>query len=215
MATIITITEGVRKLVEGSDPSVKARFDIAEVKRYIVQAINSRLNIRHFNVTMGGGEMIPDGMVLAEYDSVPVERWKNISRATLPVMPVALPLNIGIFHVGRGDDPLNGFIPFQPGQLQMIGEEPLLSEILGQIGYEPRGKYLAFNKDITTLGDDSISTVYLLLVVKDLSLYGDWDMLPIPADYETEVIADVYQLLTGQLPQNKKVDVTNKQPEVQ
>lgn len=214
MATIFSISQGVRKLIEGSDPASRSKFSMAEAKGYIIQVINSLIKTQHFSQTMGGGENIPDGLVLAEYDGIAVTSYKGLSRAVLPVMPISLYLNVGIFHVSKTDDIINGFIPFQPGQLQMIGEEHLISDVLGQIAYEPRGKYLIFNKDITTNdSDNAITTIYMLLVVKDLSLYGDFDLLPIEAAMEIDVIQTTYKLMTAQLPQNKKVDVINKQPE--
>ncbi len=212
MATIYSISQNVQKLLEGSDPASSTKIAMEEMKRYVIQVVNSMLKTQHFTVTMAGGENIPDGLVLAEYDGIAVETYKNVSRCTLPVMPISLPINMGIWHVSKTDDIINGFIPFQPGQLQMIGEEHLISDILGQISYEPRGKYLIFNKDITA-GDEEtvIDEVYLLLVVKDLSLYGDWDLLPISADSEVDVIKQTFELLSAQYIQNKKVDVISKE----
>lgn len=215
MLTLYSISEQIRKLLSGKDPASASPYTMAEVKNAAIQCINSLLKVQHFNQNLGNGETIPDGLVLAEYDNVAVETYKNISRATLPVMPYSLPLNIGIFHIGKTDDPLNGFIPFEPGQLQMIGEEGYVSDVLGQIAYEPAGKYILFNKDITT-GDDEtrITEVLMRLCVKDISLYGDFTMLPIPSDLEFTVIQETYKLLTGQYPENKKVDVISKQQEV-
>lgn len=215
MSSIYSISENVRKLVEGSDPASRSKFSMAEAKGYIVQVINSLIKTQHFSQTMAGGENIPDGLVLAEYDNIAVTSYKNVSRATLPVMPISLYINMGVFHVSKTDDIINGFIPFQTGMFQMLGEEHLISDILGQIAYEIRGKYLIFNKDITTNdSDNAINTVYMLLVVKDLSLYGDFDLLPIDAAMEIDVIQSTYKLMTAQLPQNKKVDVISKQEEV-
>lgn len=215
MATLYSISEQVRSMLQGGDPPQAPKFEMEEVKRIVVQIINGLIKVQHLTDEMGGGETIPDGSVLAEYDNVAVESWKGVSRATLPAMPVKLPLNMGIFHVSKTDDIFNGFIPFEPGQIQMIGEEPLISDILGQIGYEPMGKYIIFNKDITTNDpDNKIDEVYMKLVVKDLSLYGDYEMLPIPGSMEAEVIMQTFQILSGQFEANKKVDVINKQPEV-
>lgn len=214
MATLYKISEQVSKMLEGADPASKTRYAIPEIKSYVIQTINSIIKTQHFTEEMAGGEMIPEGTVLAEYDNVAVEPYKNVSRCTLPAMPIKLPLNIGIFHVGKTDDIIDGFIPFEPGQMQMLGEEPLISDVLGQVAYEPRGKYLIFNRNIT-LGDEEtkIEEVYMLLAVKDLSLYDDWEMLPITASMENDVIMGTFQLLSAQNLQNKKVDVINKQPE--
>lgn len=212
MATLFSITEGVQKLLEGADPASKKKFAKAEINRYVVQVINGMLKTQHMTEEMAGGETIPEGTVLAEYDNVAVERYKNVSRSTLPVMPIKLPMGMGVFHVSRTDDVINGFIPFEAGQLQMIDEEAYISDILGQVGYEIRGKHIVYNKDYTT-GDEftRMNEVYMLLAVKDLSLYGDWDLLPIPSSMEADVIMATFRLLSGQNTQNKVVDVINKE----
>lgn len=214
MATLYTMSEQVMSMMQGGDSPAAPKFERDEVKRFIIQFINQQIKTQHLTEEMAGGEQIPDGTVLAEYDNVAVEKYKNVSRATLPIMPVKMPLNIGIFHVSKTDDIINGFIPFEAGQLQMIGEEPFISEILGQVGYEPRGKYLIFNRDITEGDDDTkIESVYMLLAVKDLSLYNDWELLPITSDMEAVVIANVYEFLKGQSSASKKVDVISKPQE--
>jgi hypothetical protein len=213
--TIYSLAESIRALIEGSDIPSKPKFTLQEVKIAAVQVINGLIKAQYFTEEMAGGEMIPDGAILAEYDNVAVESYKGVSRAELPAMPIKLPLNMGVFHVSKTDNIIDGFIPFEPGQLQMIGEEPLTSDILGQVGYEPRGKYIVFHTDITTNDDEhKIEEVYMLLAVKDLSLYSDFEMLPISASMEADVIQSTYQMLAGQMPSNKKVDVINKQQEV-
>ena len=214
MSTLYSMSEQVMSMLEGGDSPGAAKFEREEIKRFIVQNINQVIKGQYLTEEMSGGEAIPDGTILGEYDNVAVESYKNVSRATLPIMPIKLPLNMGIFHVGKTDNIINGFIPFQSGELQMIGEEPIISDILGQVGYEPRGKYLIFNTDITAGDSDTaINEVYMLLAVKDLSLYGDWDMLPITADMEVSIIETTYNFLKGQSPANKKVDVINKPQE--
>lgn len=214
MATLFSIAEQVRAMLQGGDPPIAAKFDRDEVKRFIIQNANQLIKGQYLTEEMSGGETIPDGTILAEYDNVAVTSYKNVARATLPAMPIKLPLNMGIFHIGRTDDIINGFIPFQPGELQMIGEEPIISDVLGQVGYEPRGKHLIFNTDITAGDSDTaITEVYMLLAVKDLSLYGDWDMLPITSDMEASIIETTYNFLKGQSPASKKVDVISKPQE--
>ena len=211
--TRYSLGQEVLKLMEG-DPANYKKFALPEIYGYINHSINGLIKTQHITDEMGLGETIPDGSVLAEYDNVAVEKYKNTARATLPAMPVKLPMNMGIYHVSKTDDIINGFIPYEPGQMQMLGEEPLISDVLGQVAYEPRGQYIVFNRDITTNQEEyRITEVYLLLVVKDLSLYGDFEMLPIPSSMAAEVIMGTYQALTARIEPNKKVDVTSKQPE--
>lgn len=208
--TLYGIAESIKGML-ARDPASGSRPHIEVIKNTVIQVINSMLGVQHFTKTMAGGENIPDGLALAMYDNIAVERYKNVSRATLPVMPISLPLNMGIYHVGKTDDIINGFVPFQPGEMQLIGEEELISDLIGEFGYFPSGKYVYFNKDITTNGDYSINEVLMFLVVKDLSQYGEFDILPIPADMEILVINETFKNLSGQIIENKKVDVINKE----
>lgn len=212
MASIYSIAEAIKGML-ARDSASASRPTLGVIKSVAIQVINSMLGLQHFTKTMGGGENIPDGLALAAYDSIAVESYKNISRSVLPVMPVSLPLNMGIFHVGKTDDIVNGFIPFQPGEIQLIGEDELISDILGQIGYWPAGKYIYYNRDITKAGSYSISEVFMFLVVKDLSLYEEFDMLPIPSNMENDVIIATYKQLGGQSQETKKVDVISKEAE--
>lgn len=212
MATLYSIAEAVKGMLD-RDPASASRPSINVIKSVAIQVINSMLGLQHFTKTMGGGENIPDGLALAAYDNIAVESYKNISRSVLPVMPVSLPLNMGIFHVGKTDDIVNGFIPFQPGEMQLIGEEELISDLMGQIGYWPAGKYIYYNRDITINGEYSTNEVFMFLVVKDLSLYAEFDMLPIPGNLENDVIVATYKQLSGQTLESKKVDVISKEAE--
>lgn len=212
--SIYKISEQIRASIDGGDSPAASRREMEEVKEAVIQVVNGMIKAQHFTETMGLGEYIPDGAFLTQYDDIAVESYKNVSRATLPAMPVNLPFGIGIYHVGKNDDFFNGFIPFQAGELQMIGGEPILSEVLGQIAYEPNGKYIVFNRDITVGDDDTaITSICVRLVVKDLALYSDYEMLPIPASMESELIQKTFEILNIQLPANKKVDVVNKPAE--
>lgn len=210
--TLYGIAEAVNGMLS-RDPASASRPSIAVIQSTAIQVINSMLSLQHFSKTMGGGETIPDGLALAAYDNIAVESYKNISRSALPVMPVSLPLNMGIYHVGKTDDIVNGFVPFQPGEMQLIGEEEIISDILGEIGYWPAGKYIYYNRDITVNGDYSIHEVFMFLMVKDLSQYAEFDILPISSSMENDVITNTYKQLSGQTMESKKVDVISKVPE--
>lgn len=210
--TLYSIAESIKGMLK-RDPANASRPSNPVIQNTAIQVINSMLALQHFSKTLGGGENIPDGLALAAYDNIAIESYKNISRSVLPVMPVSLPLNMGIFHVGKTDDIVNGFIPFQPGEMQLIGEEEIISDILGQVGYWPAGKYIYYNRDLTVNGDYSINEVFMFLVVKDLSQYAEFDLLPIPSSMENDVIMNTFKQLSGQIFETKKVDVINKEQE--
>ena len=57
------------------------------------------MKFEYLSVTLPSEETIPEGLVLASYDNVPVERYKGVSRARLPAMPISLRRGMGIWFV--------------------------------------------------------------------------------------------------------------------
>lgn len=100
LVTKKTLYENVAALVEGGDPSTGAKYEKRMVEAFIQQAINKRLRIGYSTVILPEGETIPDGLVLACYDQIPVTTYKNLSRAKLPAMPISLRRQMGVFFVG-------------------------------------------------------------------------------------------------------------------
>lgn len=94
------LIEQVRTLAAGGSPSAGAKFDRRMIETFLQQAINKKLKSEYFNVTLPGGETIPEGLMLASYDAVPVERYKGLARVKLPAMPISLRRGMGIPFVG-------------------------------------------------------------------------------------------------------------------
>ena len=99
--SIYKISEQVRAALDGGDSPAASRREMGEVKEAIIQVVNGMIKAQHFSETLGAGEYIPDGTFLTQYDDIAVESYKNVSRATLPAIPVNLPIGVGIFHVGE------------------------------------------------------------------------------------------------------------------
>ena len=131
------------------------------------------------------------------------------AKATLPVMPISLPRNMGVYRVTDEND--NDYIPVPLGQGALIKADKLLNDLLGSVWYELRNFTVVFSKDITLLG---VSTVNMYLVVMDISLYSNTDPLPIPAGAEDEIIEKVFAKFAIVTPETGIVDnysaATNK-----
>lgn len=80
------------------------------------------------------------------------------------------------------------FIPLQAGQATLLKDQPMISDLLGDVGYTPYGNKVIFSRDITAEG---ISFVDFVLVVFDIDQYGDYDPLPIPKDSETDLVDEL------------------------
>jgi hypothetical protein len=185
--------------IDTSDP-----VQIEDVIKSIEQVINSMFKMEYYNATLPSGETIPDNLMTAFYENISVASYKDKSKVTLPIMPISLPRNMGIFRITDSSD--NDFIPVQLGQGALLKPDKLLNELLGNIWYEVRGNTIVFSKDITLLG---ISLINMYLVVLDISLYSDTDVLPIPPNMEEEIIEKTFAKFAPVTPETGIVDNFN------
>lgn len=208
MATKGTIVEQVRRIISGGDPSISA-LKVQEVRAAVEQILNKLLRTDILSVNLPSGETIPDGYLIAHYDDQSVEQWKDRSRTKLPAIPMALPKGMGVFHVGASGDPDDFYVPIPAGQAALMKTQPLMNDLLGRVGYEVKDGYVIYHKDITA-PPLSVDKVDMQLVVADFSKYGDYDLLPIPAGMEVDVISETVKLFSVSPPQDNIVDSTSE-----
>lgn len=102
-------------------------------------------------------------------------------------------------------DALDQFLPIASGQSGFFkAQNDLLNNLGGNVGYEVRDGYVIMTEDITAT--KGITHVDMQLVVADMEKYGDFDILPIPADLAAKVITDCARLFASQAPQNETAD---------
>lgn len=204
------ISEQILRILKGSDNPNASRTEQEEVTELVGQVINKLLKVEHYQ-SMTDGDVAPNGFVIATYTAIVVTQYlTNYATCTLPAMPVKLPKDMGLFHIGSPTDPFTSYIPVPSGIYQMVSEEPLISDVLGQVAYERFGLQVIFTTDITT-AVPAITTVTIRLVVMDVSQLTDYDPLPIPADMEISVITGVLQILGVEPPPDNKVDPVAEQ----
>lgn len=185
------LAEQVRRQLAGGDPSSAVVPEMEELRAAINQAINSLTKAEYFTETLAGGETIPEGCVITTYEGVAVTSWRDVSKATLPAMPIKLPRNMGIWAITKTDEAFVQFIPVPVGQTGFLSSQRGMSDVLGQVAYEPRGKEVIFNKDLPAQ-TPAITSVDMQLIVSDISKYNDYETLPINADMEEKVITAVF-----------------------
>lgn len=208
--TLYRLAEQSFGLIEGGDPATAASISFNELKIACSQVINKLLKVEYFNVNAKIGEPIQNGTVLGLYENIAVVPYNGgKSKATLPIKPLNLPRNMGVFSVYRTADPSNEFIPLQMGQANLINSQPMINDLLGQIGYEVFGKEVVFTKDLTQLFPSE--TLSMRLAILYVSAYDDYDMLPLPPEYEWDVITEVYKMYSTQPIPGKIVDATQKE----
>jgi hypothetical protein len=143
--------------------------------------------MQYYNATLPTGETIPDNLMIAFYENIPVTTLGDKSQAELPVIPISLPRNMGVYRVTDSKD--NDFIPVPLGQGALLRADKLLNDLLGNVWFEIRKNIVIFSKDILLLG---VNTVNMYLIVMDISLYSNTDPLPIPASMEEEIVEKAF-----------------------
>jgi len=213
MTTIYLISEQCMKLIEGGTRSAGSSVTFNEIKLACGNVINQLLKTDYLTVNASMREVIPNGTTLGLYENIDVVSYNGKSKATLPVKPLKLPRNMGIYAIYAKYNPADigyeldkEFIPLQMGQGGLIKSQPLLNDLMGQVGYENFGMDVIFTKDLKSLFPNI--KLAMRLAIMDISMYGDYEPLPILPEQEWQVINEVYKLYATQVVPDKLVDPT-------
>lgn len=209
--TIYRLAEEILKALSGGDIQNATNVSINEIKISIGQVCNQLLKVDYLTINGKMGETIPNGSVLGLYEGISPVSWVvGRSKATLPVKPLKLPRGIGIWSIYFTDDPSNEFIPLQLGQSNLIKSQPMISDLLGQIGYEALGAMdIGFTKNLPQLFPGK--TLSMRLAIMDVSQYGDYDPLPILPEMEWQIKQEVWKMYSQEPIADMLVDSTTKQ----
>lgn len=213
--TLYRLAEECLKLLNGGDIQAATNVSINEVKISICQVANSLLKVEHFNVNEKLGEKIDNGGVLALYENIQCSTWNGTTKAVLPIKPIKLPRNMGVFgvypkYVLGGNYEFNKeWIPMQMGVGGLLKSQPLISDILGQVGYENFGLDIIATKDMKSLYPDMV--LAMRLAIMDLSQYDDYSIFPVLPEQEWQIKQEIVKLYSGEQVSDKVVDVTTAQ----
>jgi hypothetical protein len=212
VVTIYRLAEQCIRLIEGGNKAAGASITFNEIKIACGNVINQYLKTEYLSVNLKLGETIPNGTCLGLYEDIDVVSYNGKSKASLPIKPIKLPRNMGVWAIYPKYDP-NGvyeldkeFIPLQMGQGALINSQPLINNLLGQVGYENFGLDVIFTKDLKTLFPNI--KLAMRLAIMDISLYGDYDPLPVLPEQEWQIVNEVYKLYATQVVPDKLVDPT-------
>lgn len=209
VVTSYRLAEEIQKILNGGELQTASNISIPEIKIAIGQVVNNLLKTDYVKINGKTGETIPNGAVTGLYENIVVTKKGMISECSLPVKPLQLPRNMGVFSVWKSDEPQTEFIPVQMGQFGLLKSQPLLSNLLNQVGYETYGMKIVFTKDLTEPG--KTITVDMRLMIMDISQYDDFDPLPILPEHEWMVKHEVIKLYAGEQTADRVVDVTTKE----
>jgi len=215
VVTIGRLAEQAMNLIEGGDLAAASSIGLNELKISCGQVINAMLKTEYFSVNLNGGEVIPNGSILGMYENIEVQSSNGKSQATLPIKPLKLPRNMGVWAIypkyttDSNYEYDKEFIPLQMGQAGLLKSQPLINNLLGQVGYEVFGDKVYFTQDIKQLFPNVV--LAMRLAVMDISQYGDFDPLPITPEMEWDVIKEVVKMYSAQPVPDKVVDATVKE----
>jgi hypothetical protein len=196
------LSEQIQRLVDGN-PAISKTPKHEEIVLLIGQVANQLLKADHFSVNMPEGDTIPNNCMVFSYDNIPVTAYKGKSKATLPAIPISLPRNVGVLHVSKTDSIDEPFIPIPSSMYGIIKPQDLLGEMSGLVGYEVVGSELIFTENLPA---KNVNEVYIRLVGVNVDELSDYDLLPVSADMEMQIIERVFQLIASIPPQDRTAD---------
>lgn len=215
VVTIYRLSEEILKMLSGGDIQNATNISLNEIKISVGQVCNQLLKVDYFSINGKMNEVIPNGSVLGLYEGIEVVSYNGKSKATLPIKPLKLPRNMGVwaiypkYRTNENYDLDGEFIPLQMGHGAMIKSQPMINDLLHQTGYEVFGNDVVFTKDLKSKFPDII--LAMRLVIMDISLYGDYDPLPILPEMEWQIKQEVIKLYSNVGVADSLVDVTTKQ----
>jgi len=196
--TIGILAERIHRIYSGGIPSLDGGIKMADIKHLVIDNINSLLKVEMISLNKQEGDNYPTNLMIATYEDIDVVAFNTVqSRAELPAIPVSLPLGMGVWSVAPDTQTTTAhdvFVPLQTSQWSLIKDfSPLVGsgKVLGNYVYTLDGKYITFPTDIHV----AMPKIVIKLVILDISTLGDFDLLPMPADYSDQVIKNVLSIL--------------------
>ena len=193
MTTVAQMIERVRRILSGGFPSNRDRVRDAEIRKHLESAMNRLLKTEILNTTFNiDGATIPDGIVIATYENLPVTGGLNDTCVVqMPVTPMYLPEGMGLFSIYPSSYPELEFIPIPSGQYYILQQIKEVNSLLGRVPYNWDGKKVTIYRNII---GDGMFTVDMKLSVADLSVLEDNDPLPLSPELEEQAIQAVVSI---------------------
>jgi hypothetical protein len=173
-------------------------IDIREVKLLVEQTINKVLKAQVAESFQLGLVDVPKCSLIEVTRTVTSDTANNRSYITLPVIPLTLPMDIGVWSISALTAAATPYIPIPAQDVLVFGtiaSGTNVSYLEGQIGYYVQGTKVYFTKDITLSANGSITSVKVNILASDFSQLTDTDLLPITPDMETTIINEVLTVI--------------------
>lgn len=192
-ATIAILTEQFRRLYNRPlDNDDLSNLKHREARIYIIQAINKILKAQVKEAFTEGNVEVPRCSI-ATYENVPVTKDGDYAVLTLPVFPIRLPMDMGVWKIYDSGTPFDPYIPIVGMDESLMGENPA-SYLEQNTGFYVSGRTIRFTKDITS-ELPAISQVHVELLVQNLENITEDEPLPLTADQEGNVVPMAMEII--------------------
>jgi hypothetical protein len=171
-------------------------IDTREIILLVGQSLNKVLKLQVAESFKAGMIDVPKCNLIEYTAAVTADSGNNRAYITLPVIPLTLPMDMGIWSIAAATGAMNPYIPI-PAQDVLVFQGANLSYLEGKIGYYVQGKRVYFTKNITLTANGTVTSVVVNLLTMDLSQFGDNDLLPISPEVESTIIADVLETISN------------------
>jgi hypothetical protein len=197
ITTVRSIAEQIARIyVKSTDrENIKPNMERQEIIPLVLQLCNQFLAIKPIDRYGGLHTDNISSLSIATYTGISVTQDGTHYTATLPVRPVHLPHDIGVWEIYPDGKFISPYIPVPLSLWGVMGdiEEVDLDD---QIGFWVEGNKVYFTRN------PNVSTVKIKLLVVDPNQLADTDPLPVPKDMEVEIIKEALKiLLASGLPQ--------------
>ena len=178
-----------------------------EITLLVEQALNESLKEMMPDQNVYGGVELPTSGLLSFTPDLSTALSTDGKELTLPVVPINLPYDMGIFKVYHKDDPTAPYIPITK-EASMVFSGSSAFYLEGQVGYFRQGfDKIRFTADVKALATNPVVVLDDDLIVEmfiaDFSQFSSTAVLPISADMERIVIRKTIESLSdGRIARN-------------
>ena len=197
MITLDAISEQIQRIYvssisgENVDPSIDRR----EIYPLVIQLVNRELGAVAMSAKRYGDIQVPS-CIMVRYKNISVDVDGSEKYALLPVYPIMLPRDMGVWDVKPSGASWNqSYICVPSGLMKLLGglDEAVLE---GNVGYSPEGDRVVFHEYGASVAD----SVDIQLLVADYNSLNANDVLPLNSDLESIIVVKAVEILkTGGL----------------
>lgn len=189
---LATLSEQILRLYHGGDIPDENGLQQQDIKILVAQVSSYLVEANLYNNMKIDGRSV-DPLFIATYEDVAVlyNTKRNRYYITLPSKPISLNHGLGTYQISPMQGEYDPFIPLYPGWMSQ-NKEGETSFLEGNVGFEPEGnRVMLVNFD----QHKQYVTTVLVKMVQNLADFDEDEELPIPPNYEFEIVTRVLNLL--------------------